>query len=322
MPPERRMRRRVRTIAVLPTLITSANLLAGVLAISYLADAATYAGQALEALAADKGDIAAGYAESRDGLVLKAAWLIFFGMFCDALDGRVARMTNTTSSFGAQLDSLADVVTFGVAPALIARVSLGFSFPNVPGKILVALAVAYLVGAALRLARYNVESARTDDTEEDESGHVTRVFRGLPSPAAAGVVAAMVLLKFEYKLQWMEWMLLLVTPALGFLMISRLPYSHLMNRYVDGRRPIGGVVFLIVVVFAGISFFEATIATAFFLYALWGPLTAAMHRVFGWPKDVWQEHGDEERADGEAYPLRTIPDAEGGDRRGAGTEGR
>lgn len=319
------MRRRVRTIAVLPTLITSANLLAGVLAISYLADAATFAGRALEAAAAGLSEVEKAHVIARDGLLVKAAWLIFFGMFCDALDGRVARMTNTTSSFGAQLDSLADVVTFGVAPALIARVSLGFNFPNVPGRVLVAVGVVYLVGAALRLARYNVESARTD---EADSGHITRVFRGLPSPAAAGVVAAIILLLYAPEpqqigldLRWLEWVLLFLTPVLGLLMISRLPYAHLMNRYVDGRRPIGGVVVLIVIVFAMISYFQATVVTAFFLYALWGPLTAASHKLLGWPKDVWHEHADEETAAGDSYPLRPIGEPDES-RRGAGTEGR
>ncbi len=294
-------RRRIRTIAVLPTLITSANLLAGVLAISYLADAAAFAGRAAEAAGSE---LAEGYIVSRDALLLKAAWLVFLGMFCDALDGRVARMTNTTSSFGAQLDSLADVVTFGVTPALIARVSLGFGFPNVPGRILVALGVVYLVGAALRLARYNVESARMSGEESD---HVTKVFRGLPSPAAAGVVAALILLQHEYGLRWMEWLLLFITPALGFLMISRLPYSHLMNRYVDGRRPMFGVVFLIAIVFAGVMFFEATMAAAFFVYAVSGPSAGLMHRLFGWPRGVWHEAEDEEPAPG-PYPLRRIED--------------
>ena len=94
--------RRLVTIQVLPTLITAGNLIMGVLAIAYLVDAG-----------------AAEPAEA-EALWVRAAWLIFFGMFLDTLDGRIARMTNSTSDFGAQLDSLADVVSFGVAPALLA----------------------------------------------------------------------------------------------------------------------------------------------------------------------------------------------------------
>ena len=274
--PDVRRRRRIVSIQVLPTLITAANLVAGLLALSYLMDAA--AAGADEAL--------------RDSFLVKASWLVFVGMFCDALDGRIARMTGTTSSFGAQLDSLADVVTFGVTPALIARAYLGYGFPNVAGKILVGLAVVYMVGAALRLARYNVETARID-AEGDGAEHVTHVFRGLPSPAAAGVIAMIVLLHHKYEFKSIEWLLLAMTPILGLLMVSRMPYTHVMNRYFDGRRPLGTVVFLVVVVFFMSIYFEATVAAAFLLYALSGPALTLLHRISGWPSWVVQEEEDE-----------------------------
>ncbi len=301
-PREGRRRRRIVSIQVLPTLITAANLVAGLLALSYLQDAA----------AAGTDTVL------RDSFLIKASWLVFVGMFCDTLDGRIARMTGTTSSFGAQLDSLADVVTFGVTPALLARAYLGYGFPNIPGKILVGLAVVYMVGAALRLARYNVETARVD-AEGDGAEHVTQVFRGLPSPAAAGVIATMVLLHHEYAYKSVEWLLLAMTPILGLLMVSRMPYTHVMNRYFDGRRPLGTVVFLVVVVFFMSIYFEATVAAAFLLYALSGPALTLIHRLTGWPSWVAQEEGDE--TPGARLLLHPTPPGEPTGR-GSGTDGQ
>ena len=243
-------RRRLHTIQVLPTLVTAGNLVAGLLCIAYLMDAG--ASQDAEASA----------------LVVKGAWLIFFGMLCDAADGRIARLTGTTSGFGAQLDSMADVVTFGVAPALLAKAVLGAEFPLIPARVLFALVVVYVVGGALRLARYNVESERTGSRD---GKHVTMMFSGLPSPAAAGVIASLVLVHHQYAfLRYIDWALLILTPILGFLMISRLPYVHIANRYLDGRRPLATVVVLVMLVFFMVSFFEQTVAAGFLAYAISG----------------------------------------------------
>lgn len=274
-----RRRRRLKTIQVLPTLITACNLLAGVLALSYLIDASGIA------------DVVA-----QERLMLKAAWLIFVGMFCDALDGRIARLTRTSSPFGAQLDSLADVVTFGVAPALLAKSVLALAFPALASKFLFSLCLVYVTGAALRLARYNVESARV---ESDDVAHVTRIFRGLPSPAAAGVIAACVLLHGEQGLRWSEsgWLsagLVGLTPVLGLLMISRMPYSHLLNRYFDGSQPLLRVLVLIATAFLGIAYFEWTVAGLFVLYAASGPVLTLLERLSGWPEWVEREEDDEE----------------------------
>lgn len=270
----------LRTVHVLPTLVTMGNLLAGVLALSYLLDAAGVADPA-----------------ERDALWTRAAWMVFIGMFCDALDGRIARLTRTTSAFGAQLDSLADIVTFGVVPATLAKALLTATFPMVSPRLLVALCVLYVIGAALRLARYNVESARV--TVEGEA-HVTMVFRGLPSPAAAGVLASLVLLWAEYDLHALDWVVLLVTPLLGLVMISRLPYPHLVNRFLEGSRPIPTVVLVIVVVFFGAVFFQETIAAAFFVYACSGPALVGLGRLTGRPR--WAFREDEDEAPGDEPP--------------------
>ena len=271
--PPRLRRPRLQTILVLPTLITTGNLLCGVVALTKLQQAA--------AVSEMSGQVALGVA---------AAWLIFVGMFCDALDGRIARLTNSTSAFGAQLDSLADVVTFGVTPALLSRTLLAATFPDLHPRLLTALVVLYVVGAALRLARYNVESARVS---EEAQGHVTMVFRGLPSPAAAGVIASLVLLHGEYAVPYIDWTLLLVTPLLGLLMISRFPYPHVANRFLEGQRALVSVVFLVVTIFVAVNFFHETIAVAFLVYAASGIVLYGVARVTGRPTWVFREDEDE-----------------------------
>ncbi len=270
-----RRRPRLQTILVLPTLITAGNLLCGVVALTKLQQAAAVEGVA-----------------EQQALWVAAAWLIFVGMLCDALDGRIARLTHATSAFGAQLDSLADVVTFGVTPALLARTVLEATFPELHPRLLTALIVLYVLGAALRLARYNVESARVSDEAE---GHVTMLFRGLPSPAAAGVVASLVLLHGEYhqELHGIDWTILLITPLLGLLMISRFPYPHVANRFLEGQRALVSVVFLVVTIFVAINFFHETIAVAFLFYASSGILLFAVARVTGRPAWVFKEDDDE-----------------------------
>jgi CDP-diacylglycerol--serine O-phosphatidyltransferase len=274
----RRRRRTLRTVQLLPSALTAGNLVAGVLACAYMVDAggadAAHAGLLFE----------------------RAAWLIFIGMLMDGLDGRVARLTGTTSAFGAQLDSLADVVSFGVAPALLAKTLLTASFPALSGRLVFALCLTYVLGAAFRLARYNVESERTRD---DERPHVTRVFRGLPSPAAAGVIASLVLLRREFAVppvqEAVDWSLLAAAPLLGTLMVSRMPYTHVLNRYFGRRRAHPTkVVALILLVYLGISHFVETVTTLFLVYACWGPVLTLLHRVFGGLAWVEREDEDEE----------------------------
>lgn len=268
-----RPRRRLVTIQVLPSLVTAGNLIMGVLAVAYLIDAGRAAPDQAEAL------------------WVRAAWLIFIGMFLDTLDGRIARMTGTTSDFGAQLDSLADVVTFGVAPALLAKSLLGHAFPAFGTRFVFSLCLVYVLGAALRLARYNVESERM---KSEGSLHVTRVFRGLPSPAGAAVIAALVLLRNEYAVhEPVEWLTLFCTPVLGILMVSRMPYMHVMNRYFDARRAQPVIVIaLAMLVYLVVAHFVETVAGLFLLYALSGPLLMLTSRLLGWP--AWVEHEEED----------------------------
>jgi CDP-diacylglycerol--serine O-phosphatidyltransferase len=241
----------------------------------------------------------------RETLWMKAAWMVFIGMVCDVLDGRVARLTGAASTFGAELDSLADVVTFGVTPALLAKAVVQDAF-RLPPKVVVALVAIYALGAALRLARYNVESARTS-----RPGHVTMVFRGLPSPAAAGVLASLLLLKRDLSVRhgidwaWLDWAFLVGAPVLGVLMVSRFPYPHLVNRWLGGRRSPLAIVALGVALLGVFLETEAAAAAIFAAYALSGPAVYLASLATGRPAWALDEADDEEEEPEDAVDSET-----------------
>ncbi len=254
-------RRRILRLSTLPTAVTLGNLVCGVLAISYLGDAQAF--------------FAVGSTSEATARIALAGWLILAGMACDGLDGRVARVTRSTSQFGGALDSLADVVTFGVTPAVAAKVimegSLGFDHP----RITFLTAAFYAVCACLRLARFNVEH------EAPESAVTT--FSGLPTPGAAGVIAG-VALTHGMALEWWQPSLqetlfatytvaFVVLIGLGLLMVSRVPYMHVMNKLLSGRRPIGRLaLILLVVMLLMIWDLAVVVALVFFLYAASGAI--------------------------------------------------
>ncbi|MHC4394923.1 MAG: CDP-diacylglycerol--serine O-phosphatidyltransferase [Planctomycetota bacterium] len=233
----RRVRKqRLKTITILPSLITILNGICGFAAI-------VFAGKGKEVFA-------------------MAGYMVLLAMIADVLDGRLARISKSTSSFGGQLDSLCDIISFGVAPAfLILKVleyKLGLAevnglFGNFLQRFIWLVAAAYLSCAAIRLARFNVEN------EEDESAHMS--FVGLPSPAAAGVIVSLVIFHQEtlpklfaegsrfylicenaviYTLPF--WAL-----AIAMLMVSRVRYSHIINQYMKGKKPLA---YLIICMFA------------------------------------------------------------------------
>ncbi len=198
-----------------------------------------------------------------DGKFGVAAIAIFVAMIFDGLDGRVARLTNTQSKFGAEYDSLSDMVSFGVAPALVA-----FSWSlNQLGKFGWAVAFIYVACAALRLARFNTQIDTADKN----------YFSGLASPAAAAVVAGLVWVSAEEG--WigeqlplgMPLLAGLLTAAAGFLMISSIKYHSFKGLNLRGRVPF--VVLLAVVVAFGIFMVgqERALLFGFLLYALSGP---------------------------------------------------
>jgi CDP-diacylglycerol---serine O-phosphatidyltransferase len=254
-------RRRILKLSMFPTVLTLGNLVAGVLAISYVADASAH--------------FAAGAPAAAAGVLTAAGWLVLLGMVFDALDGSVARLTRTTTEFGGALDSLADVVTFGVAPALIGKVLIERTLGAGQVKLAFLAAAFYAACATLRLARYNAE--------HDEPGQAVTTFKGLPSPGAAGVVAGIAIAHVPLLELWQPGpagmsvaanvLRFVVLIGLGVLMVSRVPYVHVANRFLSGRKPVGRValVLLIVVLLMHLPP-EAVLAALFLGYALSGPL--------------------------------------------------
>ena len=152
-----------------------------------------------------------------------ASIAIFLAMIFDGLDGRVARMTRTQSAFGAEYDSLSDMVSFGIAPALVA-----FTWALAPlGKIGWIAAFIYAVGAALRLARFNTMLG----VEEK------RYFTGLPSPAAAAIIAGVIWAANEAKIDPAQIanLIAVLVPTVGLLMVSNVKYRSFKDLNLKGR---------------------------------------------------------------------------------------
>ncbi|MEC5159345.1 CDP-diacylglycerol---serine O-phosphatidyltransferase [Janthinobacterium sp. CG_23.3] len=169
-----------------------------------------------------------------------AAWAIFIAMILDGLDGRIARLTNTQSEFGAQYDSLSDMVSFGAAPALVIY---EWSLRGM-GKMGWLAAFVYCAGGALRLARFNTNIEVVDK----------RFFQGLPSPAAAAMVAGYILLMEDVQvsgvqLAWVSWCIALFA---GLTMVSNVPFYSFKD--VNFRKSVPFIaVFLIALAFALVS---------------------------------------------------------------------
>ncbi len=187
-----------------------------------------------------------------------AAIAIFVAMILDGLDGRVARLTNTASEFGVQYDSLSDMVSFGLAPALV---MFSWALSDL-GKFGWAVAFIYTAGAALRLARFNTQVDVVDK----------RYFIGLASPAAAAVIAGMVWAGYELDMAGRPSLIAgLVTAAMGLLMVSNVKYSSFKE--FDFKRRVPFVFILAVVLVFGLVTIDPPriLLAVFACYALSGP---------------------------------------------------
>ena len=229
---ENEKRQRPRGIFLLPNLFTIAGLFAGFYAI----------------------------VSAVKGLFDLAAIAIFVAMIMDTLDGRVARLTNTQSAFGAELDSLSDIVCFGVAPALVV---FSWSLSDL-GKLGWLAAFIYVAAGALRLARFNTQIGTEDK----------RYFQGLPIPSAAAIIASMVWLGTEYAIPGTG-IAVLVGPIViltALLMVSNVRYHSFKGLDLKGRVPFVAIL-VIVLVFVGISLDPPKILfLGFFAYGLSGPV--------------------------------------------------
>ncbi|MDH5286174.1 MAG: CDP-diacylglycerol--serine O-phosphatidyltransferase [Betaproteobacteria bacterium] len=193
----------------------------------------------------------------------QAAAAIFVAMVLDGLDGRVARLTKTQSAFGAEYDSLADVISFGAAPALIIY---EWTLRGM-GKLGWIAAFVYVAGAALRLARFNTLLEVADK----------RWFQGMPSPAAAALVAGFVFVMDDYGVdpEAVRWAALAVTLFAGLTMVSNFKFYSFKTINLRRSYPFVAI-FLIVVFFALLSYQPATVLFAMFVaYSLSGYVVSA-----------------------------------------------
>ena len=242
----------IRAIAVLPTLFTLGNLVCGFFAIVVLSriekpdarivDPAPPIEFKLESVKeVIEGD------DPTHNLMLCGA-LILLAMLFDAIDGQVARIARGVTDFGAQLDSLCDLVSFGLAPAIL-LVKMCPQFTSLHSEAIWTVAALFACCAAMRLARFNVEMDSDDD-------HTT--FAGLPTPAAAAVIASFAVLSYTLRNEanvgrenfdaydwWMQRLLPLFSIVIALLMVSRIPYPHPLTQFIRGQRSFAQLVAIV-----------------------------------------------------------------------------
>ena len=216
-------------IYILPNLFTATSVFIGVISI----------------IAASKGEFE------------KAAWLIFLSMIFDGLDGRIARLTHTTSRFGVEFDSLADIVAFGVAPAMLLYFCCGSEY----GKFGSLVCAIFVVFGAIRLARFNVMAPKAEPS----------VFIGLPIPTAAIFIAIWILLFSKYPTLHNYASLLLIGALIcSFLMVSNIRYPSFKKIEFKKMSAIKILIVLISILSLLYLFPVEGIAIAVTIYILYG----------------------------------------------------
>jgi CDP-diacylglycerol--serine O-phosphatidyltransferase len=271
----RRLRRRgrrayIRSVYFLPSLATLGNAICGFGAI--------YISCLSPILQTHQEDwITVFFANNR---FISAAYLIFFAMLFDVLDGRLARFARHTTDFGGQLDSLADVISFGVAPAFVALQVFKSAHPEIAppfDRLGWAIGALYMACAAVRLARFNVSN------EHGEQHHFS--FLGLPSPGAAGAIVGMILMQQNlagnplhgYRVDFCHrlsdtciWSLPPLMLTVALLMISNIRYPHVVNRYLRGRRSVARLMAGLVMVLLFVVAHWLVLGLVPLLYTMWG----------------------------------------------------
>ena len=223
---------RPNLLYVLPNLFTASSIFVGVIAI-------------VEA--------------SKDHFILPS-WLIFLALIFDGLDGRIARMTNTTSQFGVEFDSLADIISFGIAPAMILYFFIGHEF----GRFGILVSALYVIFGAIRLARFNISTAKTDPN----------VFIGLPIPTAAIFISMWILLFHKYALEEYSLVLLILALGVAILMVSNFRYPSFKKVKLD--KPMVFKTMIIAVILASLLYLFSAEGFALIIlgYVLYGPMRA------------------------------------------------
>lgn len=197
---------------------------------------------------------------SMNGQFENAAIAIFIAMIFDGLDGRVARITNTQSDFGAEYDSMADMLSFGVAPALVAY---NFGLSEL-GKFGWLAAFIYVACAALRLARFNTQVGTADKS----------YFQGLASPAAAAVVSGMVWVSMDYDISGHDYGIIvaIVTGLSGLLMVSNFKYNSFKELNWHGKVPFVALLLIMLIFIIVATAPSLVLFIVFILYSIAGPI--------------------------------------------------
>lgn len=259
----------MKKIAIVPTLLTLGNGICGFAAITFISK--IIPGQT---------------AVETEWNFAWAGWFILFAMVFDMLDGYVARLSKSASDFGGELDSLCDVVSFGVVPAfLLLKLGPGWEPNAFFHQVVAGIAALYFACTALRLARFNVAN------DVDASSH--KRFRGLPSPGAAGCVAALAILRGEFSQTlaspwvgidrdlaraYLERALEIVSPlcalVVALLMVSNVSYPHVTGKIFRGKKHIGHLIQVLLAAFILVMFRSLAPLLVFWIYAFIFPMRA------------------------------------------------
>lgn len=191
-----------------------------------------------------------------EGNLKKAAWFIILSIFMDMLDGRVARLTKKVSEFGEQYDSLADLISFGVAPAFLTYNILIESSLNPSISFITSFLI--ILSGALRLARFNINSKNEEN------------FQGMPIPAGAGIISSYTLFSLRYELTFSKSLLVFLAISISMLMISNLPYPS--GKKKKRGRATRKIIFMAFIAIAMITYPIELFSFVGLFYLFYGPL--------------------------------------------------
>lgn len=266
-------RRFKRGIYILPSLFTVGSLVCG-----YIAILATLKATGMDS---EQGRFAFDTAAKAIG------WAVLF----DGFDGRIARLTNSSSDFGREFDSLADVITFGVAPAFLAFAWGVRPVQEIFGTNLVQhlrdagwlVTFAFLICGAARLARFNVDTGKPSSDRKH--------FVGLPIPAAAGVIAALVH-GIKWPVNWWVWspIWLAIVSILAFLMVSKVRYPSFKAFDLRRRRPYVAIILIGIIIYAIWTYSEPVLLAIALTYAFSGPVSRFISRIRPHPPAPQEVH--------------------------------
>ncbi len=198
--------------------------------------------------------------QSSKGNFEHASWFIILSLILDGLDGKIARLTKGESQFGVEFDSLADIVAFGVAPAMLIYFQIGHEY----SKFGILVAALYVVLGAVRLARFNITTAKNDPN----------IFIGLPIPAAALFLVSLSQIDYKYNTTFLEPIILILALMVGILMVSN--FRYLAFKKIELKKAISYRVLIVLILIASLLYLLPieTIAIFFIIYVISGPIRA------------------------------------------------